>query len=137
MSLHRLLANEVRINHISLTNPSVKVLQQGSEFNFDDLLALGSTDTLSADSPAAQPVASSTLQSPASDSLSPASPATTSANPLAIALYNISIQGGHILYKDLERNSVWQMENFGLQIPGVYFSGQNTDVGIALNFNDG
>ena len=44
MSLHRLLANEVRINHISLTNPSVKVLQQGSEFNFDDLLALGSTD---------------------------------------------------------------------------------------------
>ena len=49
MSLHRLLANEVRINHISLTNPSVKVLQQGSEFNFDDLLALGSTDTLSAD----------------------------------------------------------------------------------------
>ena len=41
MSLHRLLANEVRINHISLTNPSVKVLQQGSEFNFDDLLALG------------------------------------------------------------------------------------------------
>ena len=58
MSLHRLLANEVRINHISLTNPSVKVLQQGSEFNFDDLLALGSTDTLSADSPAAQPVAS-------------------------------------------------------------------------------
>ena len=51
MSLHRLLANEVRINHISLTNPSVKVLQQGSEFNFDDLLALGSTDTLSADSP--------------------------------------------------------------------------------------
>lgn len=37
MSLHRLLANEVRINHISLTNPSVKVLQQGSEFNFDDL----------------------------------------------------------------------------------------------------
>ena len=52
MSLHRLLANEVRINHICLTNPSVKVLQQGSEFNFDDLLALGSTDTLSADSPA-------------------------------------------------------------------------------------
>lgn len=41
MSLHRLLANEVRINHISLTNPSVKVLQQGSEFNFDDLLASG------------------------------------------------------------------------------------------------
>ena len=28
MSLHRLLANEVRINHISLTNPSVKVLHR-------------------------------------------------------------------------------------------------------------
>ena len=124
MSHHRLLANEVRINHISLTNPSVKVLQQGSEFNFDDLLALGSTDTLSADSPAAQPVASSTLQSPASDSLSPASPATTSANPLPLPSIISAYRGGHILYKDLERNSVWQMENFGLQIPGVYFSGQ-------------
>ena len=33
MSLHRLLANEVRINHISLTNPSVKVLQQGSSIS--------------------------------------------------------------------------------------------------------
>lgn len=138
MSLYRLLAHEVRINHISLTNPSINVLQQGSRFNFDDLLALGATDTLSAGSSVTtQPADSSTSLSSVPDSILPASPANIPAKALAIALYNISIQGGHILYKDTERNSVWQMENFGLQIPGVYFSGQNTDVGIALNFNDG
>lgn len=137
MSLYRLLANEVRINHINLINPNIRLIQNDSEFNFDDLLALGQTDTLTSSAapinpiPVATDTVSSAVATP--DTLSAPSPS----KGMAIALYNITIAGGHIQYKDIPRNSVWQMENFGLQIPGVYFSGQNTDVGIALNFNDG
>lgn len=118
MSLFRLLAKEIKINHIHLVNPNISIQQNGSTFNFDDLLALGVTDSVPANTPA-------------SDTIKQQS------DNMAIALYNINIRGGHILYQDQERHSVWQMENFGLQIPGVYFSGQSTDVGIALNFNDG
>ena len=122
MSLYRLLGNEVRINHINLVNPDIRLLQNGPDFNFNDLLALGQTDSLATSQPTDTTVQSTTQ--PASKGM-------------AIALYNISIQGGHIQYKDLIRNSVWEMQDFGLQIPGVYFSGQNTNVGIALNFNGG
>lgn len=122
MSLYRLLGNEVRINHINLVNPDIRLLQNGPDFNFNDLLALSQTDSLATSQPI-DTTSQSTTQ-PASDGM-------------AIALYNISIQGGHIQYKDLIRNSVWEMQDFGLQIPGVYFSGQNTNVGIALNFNGG
>lgn len=126
MSVYRLLANEIRINHITLTNPDIQLQQNGSEFNFDDLLTLGQTDSLSTN-PSEQ--STPTLK----DSLS----SSNSEEGLAIALYNIHISGGHIRYQDLSRHSIWKMDNFGLQIPGVYFSGKNTDVGIALNFNDG
>lgn len=118
MSLFRLLASEIRINQISLTNPQINLQQKGASFNFDDLLALGQTD--------------STTVSTGADTIAP-----TEADNMAIALYNITIRGGHIVYNDLLRNSVWQMNDFGLQIPGVYFSGQSTDVGINLNFTDG
>lgn len=117
MSIYRLLANEIRINHINLITPDVKLEQKGSTFNFDDLLASETTDTLTVNP---TPQASSDKD-----------------ESMAIALYNITIRGGHIHYKDLSRNSIWEMDNFGLQIPGVYFSGKSTDVGLALNFNDG
>lgn len=127
MSIHRLLANEIRINRIHLVNPHLKIWQHGTAFNFDDLLALGTSDSIS------QPADS--LISP--ETLPDTTQTKDSAEGMAIALYDISIQEGQIQYQDLLRNSVWGMDNFSLQIPGVYFSGENTDVGIGLNFNDG
>lgn len=140
VSLFRLLANELRINKIHLINPDLRILQNGSEFNFDDLLTQGSSP---------DPVAvSDTLAVDVSDSASGLMPTgeivsdslsvdSETKENMVIAIYDISIQGGHIFYEDQLRHSVWEMDNFGLQIPGVYFSGKNTDVGIALNFNDG
>lgn len=118
MSLFHLLANEIRINQISLANPRINLQQKGANFNFDDLLTLGQAD--------------STAINTGTDTT-----VSTGTDNMAIALYNITISGGHIVYNDLLRNSVWQMNDFGLQIPGVYFSGQSTDVGINLNFTDG
>lgn len=127
MSLYRLLASEIRVNHINLVNPHLKIWQKGSAFNFDDLIALGGTDTTQ--------VTGDTVYIPETlvDSVGQEAPS----NSMAVALYNISIRDGQIQYRDIIRNSNWGMDNFNLQIPGVYFSGKNTDVGIALNFNDG
>lgn len=136
VSLFRLLANELRINKIHLINPDIRVLQYDSEFNFDDLLTQESTrDGLSDTVSVVEPVSvSSPTSVEATDSIVVDAAAEEN---MAIAVYDISIQGGHIYYEDQVRRSVWEMDNFGLQIPGVYFSGKNTDVGIALNFNDG
>lgn len=131
VSLFRLLANEVKINQIHLVNPDISLLQNGSSFNFDDLLASSPIDSATTTS---QTMAPASVATPPAATI-PKDTATTEG--MAIALYNIQITGGHIQYKDLLRNSLWDMENFGLQIPGVYFNGKNTDVGIALNFNDG
>ena len=114
LSLYRLIVNELRINEISLINPKVNLWQKGETFNFTDLLKKHSTDTLTAPEDT-----------------------TSNTSSLAIAIYNINLAGGHIRYKDLIRNSLWDMEDMNLRIPGVYFSGQNTDVGINLNFSNG
>lgn len=41
ISLFRMLANEIKINHILLVNPDIRLLQNGNEFNFNDLLMFG------------------------------------------------------------------------------------------------
>ncbi len=141
MSIHRLLANEIRINRIHLVNPRLKIWQQGSVFNFDDLMALGTDNSMS------QPTDSLLSPEASTNTTGPTAPvegiiidttsSVSSAEGMTIALYDISIQEGQIQYQDLIRNSIWGMDNFSLQIPGVYFNGKNTDVGIGLNFNDG
>lgn len=119
VSLFRLLANELRVNRIRLVNPDLQVWQKGNDFNFSDLLQS------SADSLPENPV--------------PDAPADTltKEEPMAIALNNIAIVGGHLAYRDLLVGSEWKINDMQLQIPGVYFSGQNTDIGLNLNFNEG
>ena len=40
-------------------------------------------------------------------------------------------------YKDLALDAEWGMNDINLHIPGVYFSGEKTDVGAVLNFAEG
>lgn len=119
VSLLRLLADEVRINRIRLAGPDIQVWQKGNDFNFSDLLRS------------------------ASDSLPEAAASTALADSLpqekswAISLNDITIAGGHLAYRDLLVGSEWKINDLQLQIPGVYFSGQNTDIGLNLNFSEG
>ena len=115
LSLYRLLANELRVNEITLVHPRVMVWQKGDVFNFNDLLALASSDTTETAS----------------------SKDTTNSSPMTIAISNINLRQGRVYYEDKIRQSVWDMEDMNLHIPGVYFSGENTNVGINLNFSNG
>lgn len=115
LSLYRLLANELRVNEITLVHPQVKVWQKGDVFNFNDLLALATSDTTKVASPKD----------------------TTESSPMTIAINNINLREGRVYYEDRVRKSIWDMEDMNLHIPGVYFSGENTNVGINLNFSNG
>lgn len=121
VSLFRLLANELRINRIRLVNPDIQIWQKGNDFNFSDLLQT--------------PADTATLPL---DTVVPATTDTTADDdPMAIAINNIAIVGGQLAYRDLIVGSEWDMNDLQLHIPGIYFSGQNTDIGLNLNFNEG
>ena len=65
-----------------------------------------------------------------------ATPEKTS-KPWEIGIYDISIRNGRVFYKDLALDAEWGMNDLNLHIPGVYFSGEKTDVGAVLNFAEG
>lgn len=117
-NLFRLLFHEIKINRIRLVNPHIQMWQKGNDFNFSDLLA-HSSDTTTPDLPL-----------PQSDSLAKETPMTININ-------NIAIVSGHFIYQDLLIGSEWKTNNVELYIPGIYFSGENTDIGLNLNFSEG
>lgn len=112
MRILPLLSNRVMVKHLHFTAPDIKVYQQGSAFSFDDILRrFASADTVAA--------------------------AEEPSKPWEIGLYDIRIRKGRIFYKDLELDAIWGLNDIDLQIPGVYFGGEKTDVGAVLNFAEG
>lgn len=114
MRLWPLLSNRVVVKKLSFAAPGIKVYQRGNSFSFDDILAHFAGDTI----PAA-----ATPEKPS--------------KPWEIGIYDISIRNGQVFYKDLLLDATWGMKDINLHIPGVYFSGEKTDVGAVLNFAEG
>lgn len=112
MRLLPLLAHRIDVKRIALRRPDLKIYQRGSEFNFDDIAAKFRSDTTQ---------------------ITPAEPSEA----WEIGIYDISIAEGHIFYKDLLIGATWGLNDLDLQIPGVYFSREKTDVGVVLNFAEG
>lgn len=111
LRLWPLLNRRVHITRLHLTAPDLKIYQRGSAFNFDDLMARFRSDTTAA----------------------PEAPS----RPWEIGIYDIAIRRGHIFYQDLALGATWGLNDLGLAIPGVYFSGEKTDVGAVLEFAEG
>ncbi len=108
INLFRLLAKEVCINEIRLITPNVPILQDSSTFNFSDIITHFKKEE----------------------------PDTTPSQ-WAINLRNITLRNGHIIYKDIPRETGFNMKELSLFIPGIYFGPQNTNVGLHLKFDDG
>lgn len=108
----KLMSSEVKLNEITLISPKVAVIQNGDVFNFDSLIDFYDTEE---EEEVEEEEESNWV----------------------INLNNITLKRGSVLYKDVEIGSKFDMDNLQLEIPHIYFSGENTDVGINLDFAEG
>ena len=131
-NLWRLLAQTVDISHLTFDGLDVNIIQNGSQFNFDDIIEFYSPiDTLSADS--LEVIA-------AADSLATDTTAVASAeeeDTWAIELNNIAFNEGYVHYYDAVLDATLGLRNLNLIIPALYFSNRNSDVDVEFNLDEG
>ena len=111
--LRALLLHRVKINYIDLLRPDIHITQQGSSFNFDDMVAHFASDTTQVEQPAKEH------------------------SSWIIDIDSITIRNGQMLYEDYQVEAQWDFKDLNLYIPSVYFAGQDTDIGITLAFSEG
>ena len=132
-NLWRLLAQTVDISHLTFDGLDVNIIQNGSQFNFDDIIEFYSPiDTLSADSLEVIAVADSL----ATDITAIAS-AEEEEDTWAIELNNIAFNEGYVHYYDAVLDATLGLRNLNLIIPALYFSNRNSDVDVEFNLDEG
>lgn len=110
INLWRLLAKEVRLTKIELVNPDIIVAQNGSDFNFTDIIEFYTDDDDDED---------------------------TTKSEWSVDLRNITLVKGNIVYKDLQRSSKFDLCDLSLLVPRLYFSGHSSDIGVDFKLADG
>lgn len=113
--LGKLLTHEINVEHVTLADLDVRVLQNGDRFNFSSILDHFGGDEeeeLEAD--------------------------TTEGKPWKMGFYNIRLSHWKVYYTDQQLGSEWKLKDVNIEVPGVYFSGEeSTDAGLTLALADG
>ena len=116
---------EISVSEIYLKGLYTRVTQKGEQFNFNDIL-----EKFAPDSASKKDAASDTAQAL---NLDP----TEALYGFSVAVKNISLEKGNIVYEDLKVKSKIHLQDFSVDIPAVYFSNKNTDIGVNLKFANG
>lgn len=128
----RLVAKEISVSEIYLKGLYTRVTQRGDRFNFSDILE--KVMAANADSSAAETKADSTTSDTAQAlNLDP----SEALGGFSVAVENISLEKGNIIYEDLKVGSKIHLQDFSVAIPAVYFSNKNTDIGVNFKFANG
>lgn len=129
----RMFTGTVAVSEIYLKGLYTRVLQHGDRFNFTDIIEfLAKGDTASVDS------AAIVADSVAADSAGMVNAAEIAEGlPFNISVENIVFEKGNIIYQDTKIGSKIHLQDFSLNIPAVYLSNKQTDVGLSLKFADG
>ena len=107
-----LLRQRIHIDAVLIDKPYLNVYQDGTSFNFDDLLNrfLTPADTVE----------------------------KAPSNPWTVDIDDIKIHNGELTYKDMQRNVTWGFNELDIDVPGLHLSGhERTDMGIVFNFSRG
>ena len=123
-----LIKKEISVSEIYLKGLYTRVAQRGDKFNFSDILNKFAADS-TADSTA--------KEAPASDSAQALNLDPTESIGFNIAVENITLEKGNIIYEDLKVGSKIHIQDFSVAIPAVYFSNKDTDIGVNLKFANG
>ncbi len=105
-----LFSKEYVVRSVSLDNPYVQVLQDGSNFNFSDLIKSG-TSVNKKD--------------------------TIPSEPAKYILNNIRISGGFVKYTDIPLNHTISLDKLDLNIPGFTWNSDSTRLNVDFRFVDG
>jgi len=108
----KLMGNELKLSELTLVNPKATIIQDGDKFNFDSLIDFFTSDEEEEEGEGEE-------------------------SNWVINLNNITLKNGNIIYIDKALGSEFDMGNLQLAIPHIYFSGENTDVGVNLDFAEG
>ena len=107
-----LLRQRIHIDAVLIDKPYLNVYQDGTSFNFDDLLTrfLTPADTVE----------------------------KAPSHPWTVDIDDIKIHNGELTYKDMQRNVTWGFNELDIDVPGLHLSGhERTDMGIVFNFSRG
>lgn len=105
-----LFSNEFVVRYISLDDPYVQVLQDGSKFNFSDLIESDSTIT---------------------------EKDTIPEEPTKYIINNIRISRGFVKYTDIPLNHTISLDSLDLQIPGFTWNSDTANLDVGFNFVEG
>ncbi len=129
-----LIKNEISVSEIYLKGLYTRVAQKGDKFNFSDILDKFAADS-TADSTTAKEEAAKTA--PAIDSAQALNLDPNEMIGFSVAVENITLEKGNIIYEDLKVGSKIHIQDFSVAIPAVYFSNKDTDIGVNLKFANG
>ena len=118
-----LIKKEISVSEIYLKGLYTRVAQRGDKFNFSDIL-----DKFAADS---------TADSTVADSAQALNLDPNEMIGFNVAVENITLEKGNIIYEDLKVGSKIHIQDFSVAIPAVYFSNKDTDIGVNLKFANG
>lgn len=134
-----LIHKEISVSEIYLKGLYTRVTQKGDQFNFSDILdkfaADSSAGALDAKETSAKAAKSAEASSDSAQvlNLDP----TEALYGFSVAIENISLEKGNIIYEDQKVGSKIHLQDFSVAIPAVYFSNKNTDIGVNLKFANG
>ncbi len=135
----RLIAKEISISEIYLKGLYTRVVQNGDRFNFSDIiskLAEGDTTIAASLDTTATELAADTSAAVADSAALNLDP-SEALGGFSIAVENIVLEKGNIIYQDQKVGSKFHLQDFSVDIPAVYFNNKDTDIGVNLKFADG
>lgn len=142
----KLVTKTASVSEIYMKGLYARVIQHGDKFNFTDILDFLAKADSTADSTANSTAqvdsvaqsAAATTDSTTSDSTGMVNAAEIAAGlPINISVKNIVFEKGNIIYQDTKVGSKIQLQDFGIDIPAIYLSNKQTDVGVSFKFADG
>lgn len=130
------------VSEIYLKGLYARVLQHEDRFNFTDIIEfLSKGDSTALDSAAIAAAADSAAAKADTASVDSAGMVNAAeiaeGLPFNISVKNIVFEKGNIIYQDTKVGSKIHLQDFSLNIPAVYLSNKQTDVGLSLKFADG
>lgn len=111
-SLPMLLKKTVRLTEIGLDGLDATVVQNGSRFNFTDIIELYTNKPEKKEE-------------------------DTTPSQWTVDLRNIKISNSDILYEDAQVGSHFGLKNIAIAVPQLRFAGGNSDINLDLDFAEG